>query len=164
MKSFFMVKHLTSARPRSSHPGHALAVHCDGGFLEVHIDSGDRGRCTLAADPDVHDHSEPQLGGLVAQRRHFKCPLSSYCSRHAIKGGDVAHLADAAVAPFDVATSDAVSYTTNLPISTGKLLTLHQPRGLAHTLGLTGFVHRCLTHLQTYIVYNVKIFYLTGWI
>lgn len=147
----------------SSHPGHMLAVHCDDGLLEEHIDSGNSGRRPFTADPDVHNHTEPQVVGLVTQRCHLKCPLSSYGSRHAIKGAEVANLADAAVALFDVATSDPVSYTTNLPTGTRQLFTLHQTRGLAHTLGLTVFVHHCLAHLTTHIVYKFKIRFLLVW-
>lgn len=167
MKQFYIkamtlvIRHLT-IYPSSSHPGYVLTVHCNGGFLEEHIHGGDSGRCASIADPDVHDHTEPQLGGLVAQRRHFICPLSSHCSRHAIEGGEVADLADAASALFDVARSDPISYTAIFPTGTGQRFTLHQPRGLTHTLGLTVFVHHGLAHLETYIEYNVKITYLPG--
>lgn len=154
-----VVKYLTTlVPPSSSYPGHVLAVHCNGGFLQEHIHSGNSGRCAFTADPDVHNHAEPQLSGLVAQRCHFKRPFSSYRSRHAIKGVEVANLADAAVAQFDLTTSEPVSYTTNLFAGTGQLFTLHQPRGLAHTLGLAFFVHHCLAHLETYSVCIVKSF------
>ena len=129
-----------------------LAVHCDDGFLEEQVHSGNGRRRPFTADPDVHNHTEPQLGGLVTQRCYLKRPLSSYGSGHAIKGAEVANLADAAAALFDVATSDPVSHTTHLPIGTGQLFTLHQTRGLAHTLGLTVFVHHCLVKLETHIM------------
>lgn len=58
----------------------------------------------------------------------------------------------------DMATSDPISYFTNLSSGTGQLFTFQLPRGLAHTLGLTVFVYHRLAHLETHSVERLNHF------
>lgn len=98
----------------SSHPGQLLAVHCHSEFLEEHIQIGDSRSFLVFADLDIHNHTEPQLARLVAHRRYYEHPFFAYCSRHAIKGSEMASVADFAFAVSEMATSDPMSDITNL--------------------------------------------------
>lgn len=59
-------------------------------------------------------YTEAQLCSLIARSSHFNCTESFCFSRHAVNGGVVGCMADAAVASFDVAASDPFSYGANL--------------------------------------------------
>lgn len=102
----------------SSHPGDVLTVHCHSGVFVENVQGGDSGGCTFAADPGVHNHAEPPLVTLITQGCQLKRSFSGYCSRHGVKGCDVALFTDAAFPPFDEATSGPVYDVALLSIDT----------------------------------------------
>lgn len=124
-----------------------LAVHCHCGIFEEHVQCCNGGGLRLAADPDIHNNTEPLFRVFVADRCQLKRPLCFNRSGHAVKGAELTDWADTAVGLFDVTTSDPISYVTDLSAGTGQLLTLYHPWGLAHAVRVAFFVHQCLTHL-----------------
>lgn len=108
-----------------------MTVHRDDGVFKEDVHHVNR-RCALPAGSDVHNYTEPVLSSLITQRRHLKGPKSTHCSRHAIKGGEAGSLVDGALALFDIAAPDPISYFTKFSAATGQFFTFHCPRGLAH--------------------------------
>lgn len=133
-----------------------LTVHCHSGVFEENVQDGDSGGCPFAADPRVHDHTEPLVATFITQGCQLKCPLGGYSSRHGIKGCDVTIFADAAFPAFGEATSVPVYYIALLSTGTGYLLATGHPRGLARALRPTFAAYYRLTHLENSMLCILK--------
>lgn len=127
-----------------------FTVHCHCDFIEEHIHSGNSRRYPPIAKSHVHNHTEPHLSVIIAERCQFKCAFNVFAHRssHAIKRHEGPAVADAALRVFGMATSDPMSCITKLFTGTSHLFTLHHPRGFTHTAALTIFGYYSLAHLK----------------